>query len=105
LELTLKIEESRVMDVGQRNSRATAMFCVSKSAAQVFEDIFVRIDDRGREGGRLSAISAVVYREAKIRATNFTFIFWDLFFPLLYMLVFWCWHQLPPLALPPGSAM
>src|SRR5437773_2578026 len=24
----------------------------------------------------------------KIRATNFTFIFWDLFFPLLYMLVF-----------------
>jgi ABC-type multidrug transport system permease subunit len=30
----------------------------------------------------------VVYREAKIRATNFTFIFWDLFFPLLYMLVF-----------------
>jgi len=36
----------------------------------------------------LSAISAVVYREAKIRATNFTFIFWDLFFPLLYMLVF-----------------
>jgi ABC-2 type transport system permease protein len=36
----------------------------------------------------MSAISAVVYREAKIRATNFTFIFWDLFFPLLYMLVF-----------------
>src|SRR5437764_11461261 len=24
----------------------------------------------------------------KIRATNLTFIFWDLFFPLLYMLVF-----------------
>src|SRR5437867_9424846 len=36
----------------------------------------------------MSALSAVVYREAKIRATNFTFIFWDLFFPLLYMLVF-----------------
>lgn len=36
----------------------------------------------------MSAIAAVVYREAKIRATNFTFIFWDLFFPLLYMLVF-----------------
>jgi len=36
----------------------------------------------------MNAISAVVYREAKIRATNFTFIFWDLFFPLLYMLVF-----------------
>ena len=36
----------------------------------------------------MSSLSAVVYREAKIRATNFTFIFWDLFFPLLYMLVF-----------------
>ncbi len=36
----------------------------------------------------MSALSAVVYREAKIRATNFTFIFWDLFFPLFYMLVF-----------------
>lgn len=36
----------------------------------------------------MSSLSAVVYREAKIRATNLTFIFWDLFFPLLYMLVF-----------------
>lgn len=36
----------------------------------------------------MSSLSAVVYREAKIRATNFTFIFWDLFFPILYMLVF-----------------
>ncbi|NDQ56769.1 MAG: ABC transporter permease [Acidipila sp.] len=36
----------------------------------------------------MSAISAVLYREAKIRATNATFIFWDLFYPLCYMLVF-----------------
>ena len=36
----------------------------------------------------MSAVGAVVYREAKIRATNITFIFWDLLFPLLYMLVF-----------------
>jgi ABC-2 type transport system permease protein len=36
----------------------------------------------------MSALSAVVYREARIRATNVTFIFWDLLFPLLYMLVF-----------------
>jgi len=36
----------------------------------------------------VSAISAVVYREAKICATKFTFIFWDLFFLVLYMLVF-----------------
>lgn len=34
------------------------------------------------------ALFAVVYREAKIRATNVTFIFWDLFYPLGYLLVF-----------------
>lgn len=34
------------------------------------------------------ALLAVVYREAKIRATNVTFIFWDLFYPLGYLLVF-----------------
>ena len=36
----------------------------------------------------MSALAAVVYREARIRATNVTFIFWDLLYPLLYMLVF-----------------
>jgi ABC-2 type transport system permease protein len=36
----------------------------------------------------MSALSAVVFREAKIRATNATFIFWDLAYPLCYMLVF-----------------
>jgi len=36
----------------------------------------------------MRALYAVVYRETKIRATNLTFILWDLFFPLLYMLVF-----------------
>lgn len=34
------------------------------------------------------AINAMLYREAKIRATNLVFIFWDVFFPLGYMLVF-----------------
>jgi ABC-2 type transport system permease protein len=29
-----------------------------------------------------------MYREGKIRATNLTFIFWDLFYPLGYLLVF-----------------
>ena len=29
-----------------------------------------------------------MYREGKIRATNVTFIFWDLFYPLGYLLVF-----------------
>jgi ABC-2 type transport system permease protein len=33
-------------------------------------------------------IAAVMYREGKIRATNVTFIFWDLFYPLGYLLVF-----------------
>lgn len=36
----------------------------------------------------MSAINAMLYREAKIRTTNMTFIFWDLFYPLCYMLVF-----------------
>jgi ABC-2 type transport system permease protein len=36
----------------------------------------------------LRALLAVMYREGKIRATNITFIFWDLFYPLLYLLVF-----------------
>src|SRR5437867_12220469 len=36
----------------------------------------------------MAAISAVLYREAKIRMTNYTFVFWDLFYPLGYLLVF-----------------
>ena len=36
----------------------------------------------------MTAIGAVMYREGKIRATNVTFIFWDLFYPLGYLLVF-----------------
>lgn len=36
----------------------------------------------------MKAVGAVLYREGKIRATNVTFIFWDLFYPLVYLLVF-----------------
>ncbi len=36
----------------------------------------------------MGPLSAILYREAKIRATNLTFIFWDLFYPLGYLLVF-----------------
>jgi len=36
----------------------------------------------------LHALLAVMYREAKIRTTNVTFIFWDLLYPLAYLLVF-----------------
>lgn len=36
----------------------------------------------------MAALSAMLYRETRIRVTNFTLIFWDLFHPLAYMLVF-----------------
>jgi ABC-2 type transport system permease protein len=36
----------------------------------------------------MTAIGAVLYREGRIRATNVTFIFWDVFYPLGYLLVF-----------------
>jgi ABC-2 type transport system permease protein len=36
----------------------------------------------------MNAIGAMLYRESKIRATNLIFIFWDVFYPLAYMLVF-----------------
>lgn len=36
----------------------------------------------------MHALAAIFYREAKIRMTNLAFIFWDLFYPLGYMLVF-----------------
>jgi ABC-2 type transport system permease protein len=42
----------------------------------------------GSAGTASSSLFAVLYREGKIRATNVTFIFWDVFFPLGYMLVF-----------------
>jgi len=36
----------------------------------------------------MSALNAMLYREAKIRFTNFAWLFWDLFYPLGYLLVF-----------------
>ena len=36
----------------------------------------------------MSGLSAVMYREGKIRATNAAFIFWDVVYPLGYLLVF-----------------
>jgi ABC-type multidrug transport system permease subunit len=36
----------------------------------------------------VSALTAILTREAKIRATNWLFIFWDLVYPLGYLLVF-----------------
>ncbi len=36
----------------------------------------------------MPAISAILYREGKIRATNLIFVFWDFFYPLCYLLVF-----------------
>ena len=36
----------------------------------------------------MMAVRAMLFREAKIRTTNFTFLFWDLCYPLGYLLVF-----------------
>ena len=36
----------------------------------------------------MAAITAILYREGKIRATNITFMLWDLGFPLFYLLFF-----------------
>jgi ABC-2 type transport system permease protein len=36
----------------------------------------------------MGGIEAILYREAKIRFTNLTWVFWDLFYPLGYLLVF-----------------
>src|SRR5713226_5810780 len=36
----------------------------------------------------MSALAAIFYREGRIRVTNLTFVFWDLFYPLGYLLVF-----------------
>jgi ABC-type multidrug transport system permease subunit len=36
----------------------------------------------------VTGVGAVLYREARIRATNLTFIFWDILYPLGYLLVF-----------------
>jgi ABC-type multidrug transport system permease subunit len=36
----------------------------------------------------VNALAAIVAREGRIRVTNLTFIFWDLFYPLGYLLVF-----------------
>ncbi len=50
----------------------------------------------------MSAVGAMLYRESKIRATNLIFIFWDIFYPLGYMLIFGVGMDLalgPPLAL------
>ena len=36
----------------------------------------------------MNTLGAVLAREGRIRATNLTFIFWDIFYPIAYMLVF-----------------
>ena len=36
----------------------------------------------------MKALIAILTREAQIRATNLTFIFWDVFYPLAYLMVF-----------------
>jgi ABC-2 type transport system permease protein len=40
------------------------------------------------EEERMSAIAAIFYRESKLRLTNAAWMFWDMFSPLVYLLVF-----------------
>ena len=49
------------------------------------EDVFVELT---QEKPVMSALGAVVYREARIRATNLLFVFWDIAYPIGYLLVF-----------------
>jgi ABC-2 type transport system permease protein len=36
----------------------------------------------------MTGLAAMLYREARLRATNATFIFWDVVYPLAYLLIF-----------------
>jgi ABC-2 type transport system permease protein len=51
-------------------------------------DLLSSGDRPAGRAGVISALAAVFYREGKIRATNLAFIFWDVVYPLGYLLVF-----------------
>ena len=48
------------------------------------EEIFIEPD----EGVEMTAIAAVFYRDYRQRMTNIGFVFWDLFVPLAYLMLF-----------------
>ena len=83
----MREQEGRVLDLVAHLGRIGRVLRIEVSGASL-EDIFIELT-AGRAGGAVvSALSAIMYREGKIRATNLTFIFWDLFYPLGYLLVF-----------------
>jgi ABC-type multidrug transport system permease subunit len=45
-------------------------------------------EEANTEEKTMSAMTAMLYRESKIRATNVTFVFWDFCYPLFNLLVF-----------------
>jgi len=84
-------------------SPATAMFCASKVRGASLEDIFVELPRGKGRSWHERHLRRCLSRSENSR-TNFTFIFWDLFFPLSTCLVLVS-ASIPPSALPPGSAM
>ena len=85
--ITVREQEGRVLDLVAHLGRLGRVLRIEVSGASL-EDIFIELTAAERAGAVVSALSAIMYREGKIRATNLTFIFWDLFYPLGYLLVF-----------------
>ncbi len=89
VEVTLKEDDGGILAVvggaGRARTRAAA-----RGRRREPRRHLRRADQRGdeRRNRIVSALSAVMYREGKIRATNALFIFWDVVYPLGYLLVF-----------------
>ena len=110
VEVTLK-EDARRHPRRRRRARGARARAAPRGRRREPRRHFRRAD-QGR--AVVSGLSAVMYREGKIRATNALFIFWDVVYPLGYLLVFGVGmnealgfsgprHRLP-LVLPRGGA-
>ena len=84
VEMTVKEDDGGILAVvGALAARGRVLRLEVGGAS--LEDIFVELT---KGATVVSALSAVMYREGKIRATNALFIFWDVVYPLGYLLVF-----------------
>jgi hypothetical protein len=89
IEVALKEQETDVLALVNELAKRGRVLRVEVSGASL-EDIFVELTQRPAEIGdrAMKQLLAVLHREGKIRATNLTFIFWDVFYPLAYLMVF-----------------
>ena len=85
--ITVREQEGRVLDLVAHLGRHRPG-AANRSVRREPRGHLHRADGGRTAGAVMSALSAIMYREGKIRATNLTFIFWDLFYPLGYLLVF-----------------